>query len=103
MTTWFEGYKGKLIGFVVETRKGMFLPIIGRCIESNGDDDCMIAADFTHARVETLDEALVALDAEADKLVRVFRKPASAGGLMGNWLWPLVKAEDGVDPRKVQA
>lgn len=96
---WYDRYKNELVGFVAQYPNG-YAPVIGRCIESDGDDDCVIGIEFRHAKVKTLDEALAILDAEADKVVRVFRTPDTPS-IMGHWLTVLVKNDDGTIPATV--
>ena len=97
---WYDPYVQKLVGFVVETRKGQFLPIIGRCCEAPGDDDCVISVVAKTDKQLTLDAALALLDAEKGTLHRIFRQPEKPAGDMGaHWLIPLVIREDGADPR----
>jgi hypothetical protein len=92
--SWFAPYLNRLVGFVVETKRGEFLPIIGRCCESEGDDDCFINVVAKNAKQPSLDEALALLDAEKDKLHRIFRQPEKPSGGMGaHWLGPLVVRE----------
>jgi hypothetical protein len=100
---WYSTYKDQMIGFVVETRKGKFKPFIGTCIESDGDDDCVIFVSGSQPPQDTLEAALAFYDADLAKFKRVFRKPTKPGGEMGHWLIQLVHAEDGVDPRKATA
>lgn len=90
---WIEGWRDKFVGFVVETRKGKFKPIIGVCLVQPDDDDCLV---YTHASKEpmdTIEEALSHLDLEKDKLFRIFRMPQRSGGIMGQWLRPMVLSE----------
>ncbi|MBS3648790.1 hypothetical protein KEU06_09250 [Pseudaminobacter sp. 19-2017] len=98
---WYDQYQNKLVGFVVETRRGMFKPLIGKCIESDGDDDCFISVIGNQPPQETLDQALAFFAPDQDKFVRVFTKPNKSGGMMGHWLWALMFNEDGVNPRKI--
>jgi hypothetical protein len=98
---WYDRYKNKSIGFVVETRHGKFKPFVGTCIESDGDDDCFIDVTGSQPPQDTLAAALSFYDPDLEKFERVFRKPAKSGGVMGQWLVGLVRAEDGVDPRSL--
>ncbi|RUW56834.1 hypothetical protein [Mesorhizobium sp. M8A.F.Ca.ET.021.01.1.1] len=100
---WFDSYKDQLVGFVVETRKGKFKPFIGTCIESDGDDDCVIYVNGSQPPQDTLEAALAFYDPDLAKFKRVFRKPVKPGGEMGHWLLQMVRSEDGVDPRAVEA
>ncbi len=99
--TWYEAYVRQLVGFVIATRHGKFLPIIGRCHESDGDDDCFIEVVGKNALQDTVEASLALLDAEAEKLRRVFRRPIKGGGGF-IWLVVLVTSEDG-DTRKKAA
>jgi hypothetical protein len=96
--TWYEAYVRQHVGFVIETRHGKFLPMIGRCHESDGDDDCFIEVVAKNELQDTVGAALALLDAEKEKLHRVFRRPIKGGGGF-IWLVVLVTVEEG-DPRK---
>lgn len=88
--SWLDAWNGKLVGFVVETRKGEFKPFIGRCIAMHEDDDCLIHVVGSQMPQETIHHALAFYAPDNDKFERVFKEPQESGGMMGHWLRPML-------------
>jgi hypothetical protein len=72
----YEAYNGKLIGFVVHTRKG-YKPFIGRPIPDLYDSfiSNIDPAFRSQKPQETLEQALAFLTAERDNLALILEKP----------------------------
>lgn len=100
--TWFKPYNQKLIGFVVKTRHGKFIPLIARALADDifAGDDAFLSVIGKQPPQETIEQALEFLDKEKDSLYQIFRKPNKSGGMMGHWLVVLVINEEGIDPRE---
>jgi hypothetical protein len=94
---WFADYAGKLIGFVVRTRRDKYLPLIGMCYALPDEDDCIINVTYKNQQYDTIEDAVRLLDeVSPGTLHRIFRKPVPSAELQ--WLGPLVKGES--EPRQ---
>lgn len=88
-----EAWNGKLVGFIVHTRKDKFKPIVARVYNSHGDNDSMLHAVASQDPMETLDEARACfLSDKETEFERVFLNPVKSGGMMGSWLNVLLAA-----------
>lgn len=90
----YPEYNGKLIGFVVHTKRG-FKPFIGRPIDSPGDRDSLVHVIGSQQPQETLDAALAFFAPDRDKLALVMQKPVPNGLMMGHWLASMLGAQQG--------
>jgi hypothetical protein len=89
-----EAYFGKLIGFVVHTRKG-YKPFIGQPIPDGGRDS-FISVRYSQPPQETLEQAVAFLSAERDNLALVLEKPVpGATESVGyqHWLTDMLAAQ----------
>lgn len=87
----YAEYNGKLIGFVVHTKRG-FKPFIGRPINSPGDRDSLVWVVATQDAKETLAEALYCF-ASDQELVLVLPRPVLNSAMMGHWLNPMLAVQ----------
>lgn len=98
--SWFEKYKGKPIGFIVENGRGdHFTAVIGVPLESEGDDDCYIRVLSKTSPQESLEETVNAL--RETSIDFQFLKPCRPGMAGFYWLWPILREELGRDPRRI--
>lgn len=84
----YAAYNGKLIGFVVHTKRG-FKPFIGRPINSPGDRDSLVWVVASQDAKETLAEALYCFAADQE-LMLILPRPVPHSGMMGHWLNPML-------------
>lgn len=90
----YEEYSGKLIGFVVHTRKG-YKPFIGQPIPADPHDS-FISVRGSQAPQETLEQAIALFAPDRDKLALVLEKPvprASEGVGYMHWLAEMMAAQ----------
>lgn len=89
-----EAYIGKLVGFIVSTRKG-YKPFIGRPIPDTYDSFINVVG--SQEPQETLEQAQAFLVAERDNLALVLEKPvpgrSESVGYM-HWLSDMLKAQE---------
>lgn len=91
----YEQYSGKLIGFVVHTRKG-YKPFIGQPIPADPRDS-FISVRGSQAPQATLEQALAVFAPDRDKFALVLEKPvrrASEGVGFMHWLAEMLKAQE---------
>ena len=91
----YEQYSGKLIGFVVHTRKGYYKPFIGRPIPADPNDSFINVVGSQDPQ-ETLEQAVAFLSAERGNLALVLEKPvprASEGAGFMHWLSEMLAAQ----------
>ena len=90
----FPEYNGKLIAFVVKTRKDLYKPLIGRPFNSPGDHDSVVNVIGEHPAQESLEQALALFEPDRDKLVLILTKLVPTRGIMQHWLAPMLAAQD---------
>lgn len=91
----YEQYNGKLVGFVVHTRKG-YKPFIGQPVPDLYDS--FIAPTFIRSQApqETLEQAVAFLSAERDNLALILEKPvpgASVSVGYVHWMSDMLAAQ----------
>lgn len=87
-------YIGQIVGYVVETRKGLYRPYVGRVVDTGDDDqDAVISSIGSQPPQKTVAEALKAFDGERGSgIAHVFPAPIKPN-MMGVWLGELVALE----------
>lgn len=82
-----EEWHGKLVGFIVRTRKGKFKPIVAKVFNSEGDRDSILFTVGAQDSMDSLDEARDCFLSDSEtEFERVFLNPVAGAGMMGNWL-----------------
>lgn len=88
-----EAWHGKLVGFIVHTRKDKFKPIVARVYNSHGDNDSILHTVADQDAADTLEEARARfLEDKETQFERIFLNPVKSGGMMGSWLNVLLAA-----------
>lgn len=86
-------WEGKLVGFIVRTRKDMFKPIVARVSLFMDDHDGFLVPVAEQPSKEALEDARACFDGEGRNGVdHVFLDPIPSGGAMGSWLSQLLPA-----------
>lgn len=86
-------FDDKIVGFVVASRHGKFIPMVARCFHLDDDDDCLVHVLTKADPQDTLVAALAMLDEKAGSLYRIFRAPVP-GTINGHWVSTLQRAAE---------
>ncbi len=83
---------GKLVGFIIKTRKDKYKPILGRVSTFFDDDDANLVMIGEREPQETLEAAQELFKTIGDFEYIYCPNPVKSGGIFGTWLSEIIKA-----------
>jgi hypothetical protein len=93
MSNRYDHLNGKVVGFIVRRLNGKYKPMVGRVIESEGDDDSFISVVGTQSSFLVLGQAQACFEGNgADNIDKIYLRPVSSNGSGLTWVSELEDA-----------